>query len=682
MDIKQLIEEAEVNATKSFYLDYLQRSPVNDQIKNFLSRDHVFHREFDIYPVYPHLFRPYFSQIPIHQLRQLATAGYLYYLSLVSIDRLMDSQKQKFDPQNLAIIFFCQEECIKMLTHLFGAENEAFWKIWNLRKEEQQYGFYLEKKLNYNSTVKTEDYEKIAAAKSAVAKVAIDASFLLNGEKNAQAYKNILAAHDLFSVGLQIIDDLQDLDKDIEANQYNIAYARLREICQEDGKAIEELIQKKEAKKYLYFRNGFELLMEQANNYFHQAVDLMGPYSPSGWTKLLAASLQDTRLKVDRIKGHFSLLKLRHQLKQVEPKHTDLAGTLIQETTDKPPIIKKSLEFLLDQWTRSFPDLPHIMFLSKWEGFGKEDGLFVGDVFQRAIIGDILCDIRDAWGLPLADILEKEKMQILQQRNETDAIGGWRYFQDLYEIAPDIDDLGQILQFFTRINAQELIQGYCIPPINTCLANNVCDNGGIETWIIPKNNRTALQKLQVTFNEERWGTGPDIEVVANFLYGLSLLDHQKYQQTISQGIDFLMQNQMPGGWWDSRWYYGRYYGTYTCMRLLVQDSQGRDEYADHLEKVSSFVVESQNEDGGWNGFGKPQSDPLNTALAILCLATIKGKDQQGIILQKAKQYLKATQNKNGSWPAVNFIKPRVDEPYNSSALTTAYVIKALTKLIN
>ena len=46
-------------------------------------------------------------------------------------------------------------------------------------------------------------------------------------------------------------------------------------------------------------------------------------------------------------------------------------------------------------------------------------------------------------------------------------------------------------------------------------------------------------------------------------------------------------------------------------------------------------------------------------------------------LIKQKKFLNNIRKENNSWEAVNFIKPRINDAYRSSTLTTAYVLKAL-----
>ena len=51
-------------------------------------------------------------------------------------------------------------------------------------------------------------------------------------------------------------------------------------------------------------------------------------------------------------------------------------------------------------------------------------------------------------------------------------------------------------------------------------------------------------------------------------------------------ISFILENQNKEGYWDSRWYYGKYYSTYVCIRVLIKES--KTSYADYLKRTSDF----------------------------------------------------------------------------------------------
>ena len=239
-------------------------------------------------------------------------------------------------------------------------------------------------------------------------------------------------------------------------------------------------------------------------------------------------------------------------------------------------------------------------------------------------------------------------------------VGAWQYFPSVQEIAPDIDDLAQIMQFFIHIGKKDKIAKHCQKAIDTAINSRSCANGGIETWILPKHDLTSLQQKQQYFNESKWGTGPDVEVVANFLYALHLYDPKAYLSVIQKGISYLFSQQKEEGYWESRWYYGNYYGTYVCVRLLQCFGE---QYTNQIQCAVNYIKTHL------------PTEPLSIALALLTLKTVGlNTDETAIILRKQ---LLATQNTSGGWEAMNFIKPKAYEPYKSETLTTAYALKAL-----
>ena len=273
--------------------------------------------------------------------------------------------------------------------------------------------------------------------------------------------------------------------------------------------------------------------------------------------------------------------------------------------------------------------------------------------------------------MDVSNFLKNECQYLISLRNK-DTIGGWSYFPTVQEIAADIDDLGQMIQLFVLSANQQLVDDYCHNVITIALDERMLANGGIETWLIPVKNQSNVQKRQEHFNSTKWGKGPDVEVVANFAYSLAILDKEKYAHVIKKTISYVIGQQNDKGYWKSRWYYGNYYGTYVCLRLLKQFEELN---AKEIQKALDFITESQNNDGGFSIEQNKVSDPLSTSLAILGLKVFFDKDCE--VIEKAVRYLTSSQSEDGSWKAVDFIKPKIHEPYKNKTLTTAYVLKAL-----
>ncbi len=173
-----------------------------------------------------------------------------------------------------------------------------------------------------------------------------------------------------------------------------------------------------------------------------------------------------------------------------------------------------------------------------------------------------------------------------------------------------------------------------------------------------------------------WRRGKDYEVIANVLYGLYLYDYQNFKDGIEKGVSYLERMQSQEGYWDSTWYWGKFYGTYVAVRIIKAVKPG----SPSLKRAEEFLINSQNYDGGWGDIG---SDPLNTALALLSLSFLGSSSYETYI--RGIKYLCLTQNKKGYWDKVEFIKMDVGKTtytYKSKVITTQFCLKVLLALIN
>jgi hypothetical protein len=310
------------------------------------------------------------------------------------------------------------------------------------------------------------------------------------------------------------------------------------------------------------------------------------------------------------------------------------------------------------------------MFLGNFEGFENKTSIHISDTFQRAVLNDCLFTLVNHYNLDAKVFFDSELNYLIKRRNN-DSIGAWSYFPTVKEIAADIDDLAQIMQLFIINKKSYFIEQYCQKAINISLNESMNSNGGIETWIVPKNHQTPLQKKQEIFNLNKWGKGPDTEVMANFIYALYIFDKKKFEKYIEKATSYIISNQNENGYWESRWYYGVYYGTYICLKLL---RNFKKKYKNQIKKSLLYLINKQNSDGGFS-LENEKSDPLSTSLAVLSLKLFYPTSNNAVKL--GIKYLRNSQNKDGSWSEVNFIKPKTSDPYKSKTITTAYALKSL-----
>lgn len=611
----------------------------------------------EFYKHYPRLFHAYFIDVPEKTVSDLSDAGYLYYECILMLDAVFDNK----DLSNLIKVFSLQEETIRILTSIYGRESE-FWRLWERRKKEYFEAITIEKKMNYDNA-QWVTFEDLADKKAAFGKIAIDAMFMLSNKK-FQQYEMLLQSHAYFSVGLQLYDDVKDFTEDMTRNQFNWGVYRLKQQMDFDGYDIPTL------NKYLFLKGVGQELLRKAITYFDKALDVLDPYKiESEWIK----TIQDTRntisLYLDNTEGYLKSIIKKMELK----KQTNTAEFISYRIENQT--ICKGLNYIKEDFSHHYAELKHIMYLSKQaDNFDNTDQVHCSDTFQRAILNNCLIDITDKYHIDAADFIQREINYLIELRNH-DSVGGWSYYPTVREIAADADDLGQIIQLFIKSGHPGLVEKYCEPAIKIALENKYNKDGGIATWLIPNTNRTEIQEKQIFFNETKWGTGPDMEVVANFIYALHLYNPEKYNQYILDAVDYIIKGQHEDGYWNSRWYYGSMYGTYICLRLLKSYiSYSISQIS--IELALDFLRIIQNEDGGFGLYKGYPSDSLSTAFAIMAYKLFSGKTDT--VIRNAERFLIKSQHENGCWEAINFIKPKVEEPYKSRTLTTACVLQSLS----
>jgi len=608
----------------------------------------------EFYEYYPKLFHDYYSEIDTDIVKTLSEAGHNYYLSVLKLDAIVDNKEFHKIFQVLEL----QEETIKKLSSVYPIHH-VFWEYWNKRKEEYFEAISLEKNLWKDLTL--ENYHEVADKKSAFGKVAIDCLHTLSEDKKIETYNLLLESHKYFSIGFQLYDDITDFNEDFEKKQFNWAIYQLSKSI-DFSKYNNDVIT---LNKLLYIEGTGINILNESIQYFERAKEIVKKLpEKSLWHDTINDFKQTIVGYRDITQGYIKTIQERTKIRK-----TSVNGHFFYFERVNINAFYKGLEYIKSDFLQNYANLKHIMYLGSIEGFENDTDIHSSDTFQRALINECLLDIIQHFNIDAKDYFDKENQYLIDRQN-TDNIGAWSYFPTVQEIAADIDDLGQIMQQFIKTGNKELINKYCLKAIDIAINERSQPNGGIETWIIPKENFTKKQQKQELFNSTKWGKGADVEVVANFIYALTLFETEKYQSTIENTITYIISEQKEQGYWESRWYYGKFYGTYVCLRLL---NEFPTQYGLIKQNVKEFLIDAQNEDGS---FDEEQYKNLSTSFAIFCMNILKSSELEEI-KKKAQKYLSYNQLENGSWNAENFIKPKAHEPYKSKTLTTAYVLKAL-----
>lgn len=329
------------------------------------------------------------------------------------------------------------------------------------------------------------------------------------------------------------------------------------------------------------------------------------------------------------------------------------------------------LRVLLWQWRLGFDEARHVVAVPYFPDGYDAPAYIIGDVFQRAVIADALCDANDVLADRLRLVVRDEVAYLLGTRQDS-GVGGWGYFPLVPEIAPDIGTVGQVMQVFLRLNHRALFEQFCLPLVDSLLSQADGCDGSFATWVVPTVGETQAQFHRDVVLRRPWGGGADVDGMATLLYALALYDDERFAPAIQAGARYIALQQCGDGSWVSRWYCGAYYSTYVCLRLLVRVHPASPAVA----QAQQFLSYSQHADGGW-GLGTT-SDPLSTAFAVLGLASIAQARQavDRVRVLCAIDYLRQCWAEHSTWLRVPFIQMWAGEPYGSRTITYAFVLKA------
>jgi squalene-hopene/tetraprenyl-beta-curcumene cyclase len=617
---------------------------------------------------YPYLFLSAFPSLTPQDIEGLSLAGLLYVHASLLYDIVMDRTEDAYLGTVSALrLQAMQMEASHLLYQLFPPA-AAFWE--HFRRylieyadaclQEQRFAVGARPWHDYTEPVALE----LVVKKNGLSRIAL--AGLVELSRDNSRFAALVEATNLFHIANQMWDDLHDWKDDLHNRLPSLLLSRLvpewpvqvndtqcRDVYEQLGRT-------------LYYGGHAHYVLELALDSLHRA-DRLTADIPDLWWHDVTAPLRDKCQTLLQDVDH--IVRRNMQRARVQPRFTLCLPSALDPWQQ---VAWDSLDFILRQWQMGFGEVRHIMSLPARHGFSVSQDYHSSDIFQRALIADALCDANELLEGQLQPWLDYEVAYLVSCRL-TSGVGGWSYYPSVPEIAPDADDLGQVMQAMLRAGHQDAVKEYCEPPLTVLLRDNARPDGSLETWILPTYGRTPQQARQAEFNRSRWGSGPDNEVMANQLYALTLYKPLDYAATVQRGVTYLETQQEDDGSWVSKWYYGPYYGTAVCLRLFAVARPG----SPAIPRALQFLRCHQHPDGGW-GLDEA-SDPLSTALALLGLAVAQdrsGERQDYERAEHALTYLQRSQDADQGWPQVQFIRPRMHDPYGSRTITSMYVLKA------
>lgn len=569
---------------------YIQNLQIPQNFKDSILDINFSKNNPDYYQNYPSLFSNIFS-ISLENLELLNIAGFLYYQSTILSDRLIDDK----DITKYPLIIICQEESIKILTSIYGLENN-FWNLWNKRRNEYFQAIFLEKELSKKDYITTEEYEILADKKSAFGKVAIDCLYSIENI-NEDIYQKLLLSHKYFSVAFQLNDDIQDFKSDIIKGQFNWANYLLSKhnIVTQDPSILE---------KYLYIRGISKQIYLSGIDNCNKAINIVENIDVPKWKKVLNDTKKRFTTAIIEVENYLEILT----------SEINYSDDVISNNNLKKSISLASM-FVKSKQKQN----------GEWREYVNQGG--ISNTWATAFI---VSKISENKSLKSNFKNEIENALIYLTQNQINTL--WSYNTTWIE---DCDSTNFVLLSFLMNDVK--IKEQVIE--NWLLFQN--ENGNFSTYHNENQLKKALDDNNIS-NVKGWLASHNCVSAVSFYF---LACHNQENNSfikIKNYFDDNLDNNLNSYWWTSNIYIS-YYLAKTYLLL------------DETEKLNFIVfkiIEIQNENGSFSDSYGENFFYTGLALEIMLLnpsINIKSID-------KTISFLHQNQYSDGSWQNSNALQ--------------------------
>lgn len=639
-----------------------------------------------VYFAYPLLFEKLFTQVEFTSLfiEKLSIAGFLLYRSVIIQDRIRDNDEiEKVNTFGRELLIdvseYCKTEAISVLKQIFKPES-LFWQFF----EEVRTDFLTEKEIENqvgqaNSIYgKLFKFEELSYIKSIFGRLAVDALFVKALETTIEIEDTInlyeqhqigIKQYKVLAFALQVVDDIEDISIDLECRQINIAI----ELCKKDG----EDLSVEEVKRRFYFNkiaigllsltlHRIDSVLKQPYNKNTTLSNLLYQVATMLYRKRhIIESYIQTEIYASTLIGNI-----------YERNVADTVSFYINSIDGKVTntSILRGVKQVIANATTHFKEAYHLMYLPENHGFG-EGGVYIGNLFQLSTLLVFFQSLEIYIGVNFYHITQPICKYVLSKRQDN-YHGTWCYLNDFKYLAPDIDDMSQIIRGLGR----DLAIKYCLQALNVTAERIIQSGAPVSTWI-PAIRPTPESKHQDYLNRTMWKDTIDIDVIANLLLLFDSICYtigSNFEKASEILLNYILTQYNDAGekLLLPRWYYSALYPIYLLSKLNYVSLPSY-----FVSKIVDLITRRQNSDGGWgNEYSLYRSDPLNTSLAVTSLQNLSRKAElNGIELSIAQgiDYIQQTQDSDGLWEKVDFIKPRFEEPYSSRLITSIFCLEAL-----
>jgi squalene-hopene/tetraprenyl-beta-curcumene cyclase len=233
--------------------------------------------------------------------------------------------------------------------------------------------------------------------------------------------------------------------------------------------------------------------------------------------------------------------------------------------------------------------------------------------------------------------------------------GGWAFeFENVNY--PDIDDTSEVVMALRPLAAADRSER-----VTTAIAKGVAwlegmqsSDGGWAAFDVD-NTRAVVRDLPFCdFGEVI--DPPSADVTAHVVEMFALLGRGD-EAAPQRGIQWLLDNQEPGGSWFGRWGVNHVYGTGAVVPALVAAGVPAGDPA--IRRAVAWLEQVQNDDGGWGEDCRSYDDPAwigrgpstasQTAWALLALHAAGETPDRSPAARRGVGWLAETQREDGGW---------------------------------
>jgi Squalene-hopene cyclase C-terminal domain/Prenyltransferase and squalene oxidase repeat len=556
-------------------------------------------------------------------IEQINIAGYFYYLYALQMDKAID---RDIPSEERARILFLSdilhEENTKILTHYFGIDSP----IWKLKaKRRAEYIGSISQHKNFLYPLSQSEFENLADAKSALGKIAIDCVFLLD-KLSHEEYEKLLVSHKYFSCGLQIYDDIKDIKEDIINQQNNFAITEfLKQYPEEEHENI--ISNPDKLNKLLFYTGSAKTLLLKAIDYLQKAYQIIERQQYPHWVDTIIDI--ETEIKkfingIDFLSKKVSIRsKLSHEKSGLKIVDSEINYYL-------PDSIFKALEFIENHQNEdgNWEDMPvngsfsgywtigyvlysirnlkglHQININKSIKYLQDKDTIIYPYFQNWI-EDADSTNFALLGLAANDTFPKHEYQELFNYQLHD--GGITTYNDgdrLYSFVKSdsaVKDVSGWTQSFVCVSAATLL-------LIADKAEYDTQKDLLTQYLLAQQNKDGLWYSY-------WWTSP-IYATSLVIQANAKMNHDLLNDACKLALSKIMQNQQPNGAFGDDFLTDHLFYTAMIISAVCVKNSYLEKYQPQVLKAIQWLLENQMTDGSWQSAVSlriPPADCLNPA---------------------------------------------------------------------